>query len=88
MRQSTTLFAGLAVHKDSIDINLCDAGRGSEVRWRATLRGDRRPWSEEAPRRKHELSGTWSPLRRSPVAVVQADACMSVSQAWPKDTLR
>jgi transposase len=39
MGKSTTLFAGLDVHKDSIDIGLCEAGRDSEVRHLGTVAG-------------------------------------------------
>ena len=39
MGKSTTLFAGLDVHKDSIDIGLCEAGRGSDVRHLGTVAG-------------------------------------------------
>lgn len=39
MHKSTTLFAGLDVHKDSIDIGLCEAGRDSEVRHLGTVAG-------------------------------------------------
>lgn len=39
MGKSTTLFAGLDVHKDSIDIGLCEAGRGSDMRHLGSYRG-------------------------------------------------
>ena len=39
MGKSTTLYVGLDVHKDSIDIGLCEAGRGSDVRHLGTVAG-------------------------------------------------
>lgn len=39
MSKSTTLFVGLDVHKDSIDIGLCEAARGAEVRHLGTVAG-------------------------------------------------
>jgi transposase len=43
MRQSTTLFVGLDVHKDSVDIALADAKRDAPVRHLATVAGGLEP---------------------------------------------
>jgi len=40
MDQSTTVYVGLDVHKDSIDIALADAARDSEVRISAIVDAD------------------------------------------------
>ena len=39
MGESTTVYVGLDVHKEIIDIGLCDAGQGCEMRHLATVAG-------------------------------------------------
>jgi hypothetical protein len=40
MGQSSTIFVGLDVHKDSLTIALAESGREGEVRYYGTIGGD------------------------------------------------